>query len=142
MSALLRTVTVAKERPNVQRIIITAAAVQHLSSTRRPCGLHLIKTDVSSSRGHMCRISVCNRPQHTPYLIVIAVIHECRKRTAPNLIANTTTQAGLKSRAELDRGIYPIGMKITDAELRALNLKLAKFHGDWNYTLLPQGKTT
>ena len=34
-----------------------------------------------------------------------------------NLIANTTTQAGLKIRAELDRGIYPIGLKITDEEL-------------------------
>ena len=59
-----------------------------------------------------------------------------------NLIANTTTQAGLKIRAELDRGIYPIGLKITDAELSGLNLKLAKFHGDWNYTLLPRRKTT
>lgn len=54
-----------------------------------------------------------------------------------NLIAKTTTQTGLKIRAELDRGIYPIGLKITDAELTGLNLKLAKFHGDWNYTLLP-----
>jgi hypothetical protein len=50
-----------------------------------------------------------------------------------NLIANTTTQAGLKIRAELDRGIYPIGVKITDEELSGLNLKVAKFHGDWNY---------
>ena len=54
-----------------------------------------------------------------------------------NLIANTTTQAGLKIRAELDRGTYPTGIKITDAELAELNLKLAAFHGDWNYTLLP-----
>ncbi len=59
-----------------------------------------------------------------------------------NLIANTTTQAGLKIRAELDRGNYPIGIKITDSELSGLNLKLAKFHGDWNYTLLPQRKKT
>jgi hypothetical protein len=44
-----------------------------------------------------------------------------------NLIANTTTHAGLKIRAELDRGIYPIGLKITDEELSGLNLKLAKF---------------
>lgn len=57
-----------------------------------------------------------------------------------NLIANTTTRAGLKIRAELDRGIYPIGLKITDAELSGLNLKLAKFQGDWNYTLLPLRK--
>ena len=57
-----------------------------------------------------------------------------------HLIANTSTQAGLKIRAELDRGIYPIGIKITDAELSGLKLKLAKFHGDWNYTLLSQRK--
>ena len=57
-----------------------------------------------------------------------------------NLIANTTTKAGLKIRAELDRGNYPVGIKISDAELSGLNLKLAKFHGDWNYTLLPRHK--
>ena len=57
-----------------------------------------------------------------------------------NLIANTTTPAGLQIRAELDRGIYPIGLKITDAELSGLNLKVAKFHGDWNHTLLPLRK--
>lgn len=57
-----------------------------------------------------------------------------------NLIANTTTQAGLKIRAELDRGSYPVGIKITDAELRELNLKLGSFHGEWNYALLPTRK--
>ena len=57
-----------------------------------------------------------------------------------NLIANTTTQAGLKIRAELDRGVYPVGLKVTDAELSGLSLKLANFHGDWNYTLLPLRK--
>jgi len=53
------------------------------------------------------------------------------------LIANTTTQAGLKIRAELDTGHYPTGLSVTDAELAALHLKRADFHGDWNYTLLP-----
>ena len=56
------------------------------------------------------------------------------------LIANTSTKAGLKIRAELDAGSYPAGIKITDSELAALNLKRADFHGDWNYTLLPQRK--
>jgi len=54
------------------------------------------------------------------------------------LIANTSTQAGLKIRAELDARSYPAGIKITDAELAALNLQRADFHGDWNYALLPQ----
>ena len=53
------------------------------------------------------------------------------------LIANTTTQTGLKIRAELDTGQYPVGISVTDAELAALNLKRAGFHGEWNYTLLP-----
>jgi len=59
-----------------------------------------------------------------------------------NLIANTTTSAGLKIRAELDRGKYPTGIKITDAELALLNLKQDNFHGDWNYTVLPTQKKT
>jgi hypothetical protein len=53
------------------------------------------------------------------------------------LIANTKTQAGLKIRAELDAGRYPTGIKVTDAELAALNLHRADFHGEWNYRLLP-----
>ena len=56
------------------------------------------------------------------------------------LIANTTTQAGLKIRAELDRGTYPTGIEVSDAELAALKIKRALFHGDWNYTLLPTRK--
>jgi hypothetical protein len=56
------------------------------------------------------------------------------------LIANTTTKTGLKIYAELDSGRYPIGIKVSNAELAALNLKRADFHGDWNYTLLPTRK--
>ena len=55
------------------------------------------------------------------------------------LIANTTTQTGLKIRAELDLRNYPTGISVTDAEFAALNLKRANFHGEWNYTLLPSG---
>ena len=57
------------------------------------------------------------------------------------LIANTTTQTGLKIRAELDIRNYPTGISVTDAEFAALNLKRANFHGEWNYTLLPSGLT-
>ena len=56
------------------------------------------------------------------------------------LIANTTTKTGLKIYAELDSGCYPIGIKVSDAELAALHLKRADFHGDWNYTLIPTRK--
>ena len=57
-----------------------------------------------------------------------------------NLIANTRTQAGLRIRAELDSGRYPIGIKVTDGELASLKIKPAQFHGDWNYALMPARK--
>jgi len=55
-----------------------------------------------------------------------------------NLIANTRTQTGLRIRAELDPGKYPTGIKVTDAQLNALNLKQAELHGDWNYAIFPR----
>ena len=57
-----------------------------------------------------------------------------------NVIAKTKTRAGLRIRTELDRGHYPTGIKISDTELNALNLKHAPFHGEWNYALLPRRK--
>jgi transposase len=55
-----------------------------------------------------------------------------------NLIASTKTRTGLHIYAELDTRKYPTGIKVSDAELNALNLKQAEFHGDWNYAILPQ----
>jgi len=54
-----------------------------------------------------------------------------------NLIENTTTRAGLKVRAELDPAPYPTGIKVSDAELAAVQLQPAAFHGDWNYSITP-----
>ena len=55
-----------------------------------------------------------------------------------NLIANTATAKGLKIRAELDTGAYPIGIKVADHELAAVHFKPAPFHGDWNHCILPR----
>lgn len=55
-----------------------------------------------------------------------------------NLIAKTTTQAGLKVKAALDKNTYETGIKVTDAELAKLKLTPAKFQGDWNYTISPR----
>lgn len=52
-----------------------------------------------------------------------------------NLIANTATHKGLTIQAELDTNLYPKGMKVTDEELRKINIKRATFHGEWNYTI-------
>jgi hypothetical protein len=55
-----------------------------------------------------------------------------------SLIGKTTTAAGLRVEAELDTTDYPTGIKVTDEELAALNMKRAEFHGDWNYTISPR----
>jgi len=58
-------------------------------------------------------------------------------RTIVQLIAATTTDAGLKVRAELDENKYPKGVKITVSQLAAVNLTPHAFHGEWNYTISP-----
>jgi hypothetical protein len=54
-----------------------------------------------------------------------------------NSIAATTTRTGLTVDAGLDDGVYPTGVKITNAQLAALPVSRHAFHGDWNYTLHP-----
>jgi hypothetical protein len=60
-----------------------------------------------------------------------------------DLIGATTTRTGLKVRAELDRGAYPTGVKVSDAELAAVPLTRHDWHGEWNYTITgPRTRTT
>jgi transposase len=59
-------------------------------------------------------------------------------QTIVQLIAATTTDAGLTVRSELDTNTYPKGVKVPDAEIDALNLHRHPFHGDWNYTIKPR----
>ena len=54
-----------------------------------------------------------------------------------NLIGSTTTTTGLKIKAKLNRKKYPTGIKVTDSELAKVRIKPAKFHGEWNYTVVP-----
>jgi len=57
--------------------------------------------------------------------------------TIVNLIAATTTKKGLKVKAELDSGHYPKGIKVTDEELETVRIFRDDFHGEWNYSILP-----
>ena len=54
------------------------------------------------------------------------------------LIASTTTDTGLSVGCQLDANAYEKGVKISDAEMAALNIKPAPFHGEWNYTITPR----
>jgi Rhodopirellula transposase DDE domain len=56
------------------------------------------------------------------------------------LIGATTTHTGLQVRAELDRGRYPLGVKVGDEELAAVPLARHQFHGEWNYTVHPSAE--
>ncbi len=51
--------------------------------------------------------------------------------------AATTTRSGLRVQAELDTGDYPIGRRVTDAELAAVNLRRHDWHPEWNYSISP-----
>jgi hypothetical protein len=54
------------------------------------------------------------------------------------LIANTTTVTGLTVACRLDNTTYEKGIKVSDAEMAALNIQPANFHGEWNYTFAPR----
>lgn len=59
-----------------------------------------------------------------------------------NLIGHVRTASGLRVKAALDTNSYPEGIKVSDEELACVRLQRAEFHGDWNYTILPDKTTT
>jgi hypothetical protein len=54
-----------------------------------------------------------------------------------NLIAATTTKAGLTVRSRIDDHIYAKGRRVSDQQLALVNLEPHVFHGEWNYTIRP-----
>ena len=57
--------------------------------------------------------------------------------TIVRLIAHTTTAKGLTVTCRLDRRRYATGREVSDAEIARVNLRPARFHGEWNYTIRP-----
>jgi hypothetical protein len=53
------------------------------------------------------------------------------------LIAATKTASGLTLSCAIDAARYPKGDKISDAQLKVLNIRYDAFHPDWNYSILP-----
>lgn len=58
-----------------------------------------------------------------------------------NLIGHVRPASGLRIKAELDTNSYPKGIKVSDEVLASVRLQRAEFHGDWNYTILPDNTT-
>jgi hypothetical protein len=128
----------------------------------------LITADGGGSNGSRCRlwkvelqrladetgltITVCHFPPGTrkwnkiEHRMFCHITENWRGRPLINhevivsLIANTTTNAGLRLKAALDARRYPTGLKVTDKQMRIVNLHPADFHGeDWNYIIKPRG---
>lgn len=55
-----------------------------------------------------------------------------------NLIANTTTAAGLVVKAEHDTRQYETGITVSDEELSRVRITRSSFHGDWTYAIRPR----
>ncbi len=54
-----------------------------------------------------------------------------------NLIGNTKNNSGLEIVCEMDETIYEKGIKIPDNEFSEINIRMCKFHGEWNYIIKP-----
>jgi len=54
------------------------------------------------------------------------------------LINGTTTKAGLTVKAQIDENTYPTGIKISDEELKKINIISNQFHSEWNYVIYPK----
>jgi len=126
----------------------------------------LITADGGGSNGSRCRlwrvelqgladeiglrISVCHFPPGTSKWNKIEHRMFCHitvnwrgrplvsREVVVNLIGHTTTKEGLSIRSELDANSYPLGREVTDGQMNGLSIKLDKFHGEWNYTILPR----
>jgi hypothetical protein len=58
------------------------------------------------------------------------------------LIGATTTETGLKVECLLDERTYEKGIKVSDAEMAALDIAGDAFHPEWNYTIKPRRQQT
>ena len=96
------------------------------------------------------RISVCHFPPGTSKWNKIEHRMFCHitenwrgrplvsRQVVVSLIGHTATKTGLTIRSELDEGSYPTGRKISNDQMKGLSLRRDKFHGEWNYTILPR----
>ena len=59
--------------------------------------------------------------------------------TVINLIGSTKTKKGLKVKANLDTKIYEKGIKISDKDMKKINLKYGSTNPKWNYEIAKNG---
>ena len=134
--------------PKARRILITADGGGSNGSRLRLWKLELQKlADETKLSLSVCHFppgtSKWNKIEHRLFSFISSnwrgeplLDHE----TVVNLIAKTTTAKGLRVICRLDRRKYPTGRKVSDEEMRRVNVERNKFHGDWNYVIRPNSK--
>jgi len=135
-----------KRYPNARELLITADGG---GSNGSRCRLWKVALqDLTDKTGLI--LTVCHFPpgtskwnkiEHRMFSYITPNWRGCplvRHEVIINLIANTTTTTGLVIQAELDTRMYETGIKVSNAELAALRLEKAGFHGEWNYVIFPR----
>jgi transposase len=134
-----------EQYPTAQKLLITADGGGSNSSRSRLWKKELQKFAAETG----IEISVCHFPPGTSkwnkieHRLFSFITKNWRAKplvsleVIVNLIANTTTQKGLKVNAAEDKKQYEKGIKITDGEMENINLLQSDFRGEWNYKISP-----
>jgi len=132
--------------PRAKRLLITADGGGSNGSRNRLWKVELQK--LADDIG--LRIAVCHFPPGTSkwnkieHRMFCHITENWRGRplvsreVVVNLIGHTTTKTGLEIHSELNENSYPTGREVTEQQLESLSIKRDKFHGEWNYTLVPR----
>ena len=131
--------------PDATSLLITADSGGSNSARARLWKTELQKlADETRLRLHICHYppgtSKWNKIEHRMFC---HITQNWRGRplesveTVVNLIGSTTTAGGLHIRAGLDINDYEKGIKVTDVQLEAVNLRRSRVHGQWNYVIEP-----
>ncbi len=135
-----------KRHPRARELLITADCGGSNSSRTRVWKVAL--QDLADDLG--LRLTVCHYPPGTTkwnkieHRLFCHITQNWRGRPLVSytaivqLIGKTTTRAGLQVRSELDEHTYVMKEKVTPEQLAAVRFKPAAFHGEWNYTIVPQ----
>jgi hypothetical protein len=132
--------------PNARRLLVTADAGGSNGYRTRAWKAELAAFALETGLA----VTVCHFPPGTSkwngieHRLFSHITHNWRGRPLTShevTIAATTTHTGLTVHAELDTDTYETGIRISDRRMDALPLTRHTWHGDWNYTLRPEGYT-
>jgi hypothetical protein len=131
--------------PTARKIVITADGGGSNGSRLRLWKLELQKlADETSLSFSVCHFppgtSKWNKIEHRLFSFISSNWRGEPLRdyeTIVKLISKTTTAKGLKVICRLDRRKYPTGRKVSDEEMKRVNITPNQFHGNWNYVIRP-----